>query len=85
MLSNYMNDELLRRLVQAPGQSRQLINLYRPLDLYSELSNMNRALLTFLFEIVDIVLCNNEGSILRPIVLVELHHLATHHYYLKAC
>jgi hypothetical protein len=36
MFTNYMNDELLTRLVQTPGQPRQLINLYRPLDLYEK-------------------------------------------------
>lgn len=38
---------------------------------------------TFLFEVVNIVLSNDEGTVLRPIVLVELHYLATHHNYFE--
>lgn len=40
-------------------------------------------MLTFLFEVVDIVLCDDKGTVLRPIVLVKLHYLAAHHNYFE--
>ena len=83
MFTNDMNDELLGWLVHTSGQPGQLLYLYCPLDLYE---TWDRYLdLTFLFEVVYIVLCNDEGTILRPIVFVELDNLATHHNYLEAC
>jgi hypothetical protein len=86
MFTNYMNDELFRRLVQTPGQPCQLINLYRPLDLYNKQTLIkNSPILTFLFEVVYIVLCDDQGTILRPIVFVELHNLAAHHNYFEGC
>jgi hypothetical protein len=39
-----------------------------------------RRTLTFALEVIDVVLCNDHVAVLRPIILVYLHHLARHHY-----
>ena len=39
-------------------------------------------LLTLELEVVNVVLCDNECTLLKPVILVELAHFATQHYYL---
>ncbi len=39
-------------------------------------------ILTFKFEVVYVLLGDDNGSLLHPVVLIELSHLATHHHYL---
>ncbi len=68
--------------MQTLGQSCKLINLNGPLDLYEKIY-ICASMLTFLFEVVDIVLCDDKGTVLRPIVLVNLHYLAAHHNYFE--
>lgn len=41
----------------------------------------NKILHTFKLEVVYVVLSDNKSSLLHPVILIELLHLATHHDY----
>ena len=72
--------EDLCRLFVSPASLSIAIVLLTSKSLFKKTLNS----LTLLFEVVYVVLCNYEGAVLAPIILIEFNHLAAHHHYFKA-
>lgn len=74
-----MYNKFLARLVETLREPRQPIYPDDPLNLYNIYSP--KSVLTFQLEVIDVILSDDESSLLHPVVLVELLHLAAHHNY----
>ena len=65
-----MNDHLAGTRMQTLSYSLQIANLKEISQFYNNRFNWQRIVLTFMFEVIKMVLCHDEVSFLHPAVLV---------------